>query len=104
MSNFFFFRIGCIIDMDFLYFFFRMQSVQNFGLAVITTLAGLIVDSGGYLLLEVFFLAWLCGKDQFFWYFYCNLIFTNLIFFFFFSFVDSDRCHLDLRFCKFWSS
>lgn len=37
-----------------------MQSVQNLGLAVVTTLAGLIVDSGGYLLLEVFFLAWLC--------------------------------------------
>jgi hypothetical protein len=36
------------------------QSVQNFGLAVITLLAGRIVDSGGYLLLEVFFLGWLC--------------------------------------------
>lgn len=39
-----------------------MQSVQNLGLAVITTVAGIIVDSGGYLLLEVFFLGWLCSK------------------------------------------
>ncbi|XP_021961117.1 major facilitator superfamily domain-containing protein 1 isoform X2 [Folsomia candida] len=37
-----------------------MQAVQNFGLAVITSVAGEIVDTGGYLLLEVFFIAWLC--------------------------------------------
>lgn len=36
------------------------QAVQNLGLAVITMLAGMIVDHGGYLMLEVFFLAWLC--------------------------------------------
>ncbi|KAL0274102.1 UNVERIFIED_CONTAM: hypothetical protein PYX00_006612 [Menopon gallinae] len=36
------------------------QSVQNLGLAVITMMTGSIVDNGGYLLLEVFFLAWLC--------------------------------------------
>jgi hypothetical protein len=36
------------------------QAVQNLGLAVITLVAGKIVDSGGYLLLEVFFLGWLC--------------------------------------------
>ncbi|KAG8237883.1 hypothetical protein J437_LFUL017174, partial [Ladona fulva] len=36
------------------------QAVQNLGLAVITMAAGSIVDSGGYFLLEVFFLAWLC--------------------------------------------
>ncbi|XP_069677136.1 lysosomal dipeptide transporter MFSD1-like isoform X1 [Periplaneta americana] len=36
------------------------QSVQNLGLAVITLAAGKIVDSGGYLMLEVFFLGWLC--------------------------------------------
>jgi len=39
-----------------------MQAVQNLGLAVITMLAGYIVDEAGYLLLEVFFLAWLCRK------------------------------------------
>lgn len=39
-----------------------MQAVQNLGLAVITSAAGYIVDSVGYLLLEVFFLAWLCRK------------------------------------------
>ncbi|EEB18317.1 transport protein, putative [Pediculus humanus corporis] len=36
------------------------QSIQNLGLALITMVAGLIVDSGGYLMLEVFFLACLC--------------------------------------------
>lgn len=36
------------------------QSVQNLGLAVITLIAGNVVDSGGYLLLEVFFLGCLC--------------------------------------------
>ncbi|XP_035693514.1 major facilitator superfamily domain-containing protein 1-like [Branchiostoma floridae] len=37
-----------------------MQSIQNLGLAVISIVAGSIVDQKGYLLLEVFFLAWLC--------------------------------------------
>jgi len=36
-----------------------MQAVQNLGLAVIATVAGIIVDDKGYLWLEVFFLAWL---------------------------------------------
>ena len=39
-----------------------MQSVQNLGLATVSLAAGKIVDAKGYLLLEVFFLAWLCGK------------------------------------------
>ncbi|XP_059121444.1 major facilitator superfamily domain-containing protein 1 isoform X2 [Peromyscus eremicus] len=34
-----------------------MQSIQNLGLAVISILAGMILDTGGYLLLEVFFIA-----------------------------------------------
>lgn len=38
-----------------------MQSIQNLGLAVISIIAGGIVDSSGYLMLEVFFCAWLCG-------------------------------------------
>nr|CAD7398507.1 unnamed protein product [Timema poppensis] len=38
------------------------QSLQNLGLAVVSLAAGKIVDSGGYLLLEVFFLAWMCCK------------------------------------------
>jgi len=37
-----------------------MQSVQNLGLGVISIVAGLIVDAKGYLVLEVFFLMWLC--------------------------------------------
>lgn len=38
-----------------------MQSLQNLGLAVVTIIAGGLVDSSGYLMLEVFFCAWLCG-------------------------------------------
>jgi len=37
-----------------------MQAIQNLGLAVITIVAGVIVDKSGYLILEVFFLANLC--------------------------------------------
>jgi hypothetical protein len=39
-----------------------MQAVQNLGMAVVTMLAGQIVDGQGYLVLEVFFLGWLCCK------------------------------------------
>ena len=39
-----------------------MQSVQNLGLATIALAAGAIVDKKGYLILEVFFQGWLCGK------------------------------------------
>ncbi|XP_043262920.1 major facilitator superfamily domain-containing protein 1-like [Colletes gigas] len=35
------------------------QSVQNLGLAVVTILTGIIVDQGGYFMLEIFFLGWL---------------------------------------------
>ncbi|XP_053978174.1 major facilitator superfamily domain-containing protein 1-like isoform X2 [Hylaeus anthracinus] len=35
------------------------QSVQNLGLAVVTILTGIIVDRGGYFMLEMFFLGWL---------------------------------------------
>ncbi|KAM3929935.1 lysosomal dipeptide transporter MFSD1 isoform 2-T2 [Leptodactylus fuscus] len=37
-----------------------MQSIQNLGLAVIAILAGVILDSRGYLFLEVFFCACIC--------------------------------------------
>ncbi|KAH9512799.1 Major facilitator super domain-containing protein 1 [Bulinus truncatus] len=37
-----------------------MQAIQNLGLAVISLTAGIIVDKSGYLILEVFFMAWLC--------------------------------------------
>lgn len=42
-----------------------MQAVQNLGMAVVTMMAGRIVDDQGYLVLEVFFLAWLCCKFDF---------------------------------------
>jgi len=38
-----------------------MQSIQNLGLAIVSLLAGVILDASGYILLEVFFLALLCG-------------------------------------------
>ncbi|XP_076036499.1 minerva isoform X2 [Oratosquilla oratoria] len=37
-----------------------MQSVQNLGLALISMLAGYIVDVKGYLVLEMFYMVWLC--------------------------------------------
>ncbi|XP_042878188.1 major facilitator superfamily domain-containing protein 1-like isoform X2 [Penaeus japonicus] len=37
-----------------------MQSIQNLGLALISMLAGLIVDLKGYLVLEMFYMVWLC--------------------------------------------
>ena len=41
-----------------------MQAVQNLGLAVVSMAAGYILDAKGYLVLEMFFLAWLCGEAQ----------------------------------------
>lgn len=35
------------------------QAVQNLGMAVVSILAGMIVDQLGYLMLEMFFLGWL---------------------------------------------
>ncbi|XP_053662029.1 major facilitator superfamily domain-containing protein 1-like isoform X2 [Anopheles marshallii] len=35
------------------------QSVQNLGLAVISMISGMIVDKGGYFMLEIFFIGWL---------------------------------------------
>ena len=40
---------------------YSMQSIQNLGLAIVSLLAGVILDASGYILLEVFFLALLCG-------------------------------------------
>nr|XP_026654681.1 major facilitator superfamily domain-containing protein 1-like isoform X2 [Zonotrichia albicollis] len=37
-----------------------MQSIQNLGLAVIAIAAGMILDTRGYLFLEVFFSACVC--------------------------------------------
>jgi hypothetical protein len=59
-----------LIDVDFntylcIFCSARAQAVQNLGLAVITLVAGKIVDSGGYLLLEVFFLGWLCRMSEY---------------------------------------
>lgn len=48
-------------------FFIRSaQAVQNLGLAVVSILAGIIVDRGGYFMLEMFFLGWLWGTFSFF--------------------------------------
>lgn len=39
-----------------------MQSIQNLGLAIIAIAAGMILDTRGYLFLEVFFSACVCCK------------------------------------------
>ena len=36
-----------------------MQSIQNFGMAIATMFAGMIVDRHGYIWLEIFFIFWL---------------------------------------------
>lgn len=36
--------------------------MQNLGLAVISMFSGLIVDEGGYFMLEIFFIGWLVSK------------------------------------------
>lgn len=38
------------------------QAVQNLGLAVVSMFGGVIVDNGGYLMLELFFIGWLSSK------------------------------------------
>ena len=40
----------------------RMQSIQNLGLAIISIVAGKILDGGGYFMLELFFSACISGK------------------------------------------
>jgi len=56
--------MGCkwtIIDDPTFVLVCSMQSIQNLGLAVVSILAGAILDARGYILLEVFFLVLLCG-------------------------------------------
>lgn len=40
------------------------QSVQNLGLAIVSMFGGYIVDKGGYLMLELFFIGWLSGECE----------------------------------------
>ena len=40
-----------------------MQSIQNLGLALIILAAGAVVELKGYIVLEVFFLGWVCCKN-----------------------------------------
>lgn len=51
-----------------------MQSVQNLGLGTVVLAAGFIVDTAGYLVLEIFFLAWISRK-------FLNSHFKNCLFF-----------------------
>lgn len=37
-----------------------MQAAQNLGLAIVAMLEGIIVDRGGFVITELFFIAWLC--------------------------------------------
>lgn len=45
-----------------LIFFYRAQSVENLGLAVVAILTGIIVDEEGYYMVELFFCFLLSGK------------------------------------------
>lgn len=38
------------------------QSVQNLGLAIVAMVSGIIVDKGGYFMLEIFFIGLLCSE------------------------------------------
>jgi len=46
--------------------FYRAQSVENLGLAVVALLSGKIVDSDGYYMVELFFCTLLSGKYYFY--------------------------------------
>lgn len=72
-----------------------MQSIQNLGLAIISIAAGAILDSKGYLVLEVFFCACICGQ-----YFYVFLF----PFFFFKVLLDTCECHCWLCLFLHWFS
>lgn len=56
------FAIELAFNTDYFSFRYRCQSVQNLGLAVISLLSGVIVDNGGFFMLEIFFIGWLCSK------------------------------------------
>lgn len=73
-----------------------MQSIQNLGLAIISIAAGAILDSKGYLVLEVFFCACICGQ-----YFY---VFLFPFFFFFKVLLDTCECHCWLCLFLHWFS
>lgn len=45
---------------------YRAQSVENLGLAVVALLSGIIVDSDGYYMVELFFCLLLSGKYYFY--------------------------------------
>lgn len=49
------FNIGFIL-------FYRAQSVENLGLAVVSLLVGIIIDADGYYMVELFFCFLLSGN------------------------------------------
>ena len=77
------------------------QSVQNLGLAVVSMFAGYIVDKGGYLMLELFFIGWLSGNLTRHSVFYWKLTFPRLCWLNCFTFSHSctsrSRHHLAAR-------
>lgn len=78
------------------FYYFSCQSVQNLGLAVVSMFAGMIVDNGGYFMLEVFFLCWLSSK-------FCpyfsieSRLYPTYSLIFFHSCSPCHRCDLDLQ-------
>jgi len=45
---------------------YRVQYIENHGLAVVALLSGIIVDSDGYYMVELFFCTLLSGKYYFY--------------------------------------
>lgn len=57
-------------EISLLFFEISCQAVQNLGLAVVTMISGIIVDNGGFFMLEIFFITWLCSKFYIFFNFF----------------------------------
>lgn len=53
--------------------------MQNLGLAVVSLLSGIIVDNGGFFMLEIFFIGWLSGNIIFSLLFIDHFNFTHSI-------------------------
>lgn len=64
------FRFNIICNLS----IFSCQSVQNLGLAIISMISGMIVDNGGFFMLEIFFIGWLCSK------FNCLIVYCSVEF------------------------
>lgn len=58
-------KYNSILISHFIFMMYRAQSVENLGLAVVALLSGIIVDSDGFYMVELFFCLLLSGKYYF---------------------------------------